>query len=188
MEKKWIPKTITEWIVFIVINMTALTGAFKIGIELKDAYFGESEESRMEERIQNNLWIKNKDCYRDTKPYVFTTERSENLSIVICKSSGDIYFELVPRNSINEMVHKWIEIPRKEPLSFFLFTELKANEATILNQRSFSEKEILCRKINETYIVEIRKLSDNSCHKVIKWFNGKIETSDIKCTSVCEEK
>ena len=188
MEKKWIPKTLTEWIVFIVINMTALTGAFKIGIEVKDAYLGESEESRMEERIQNNLWIKNKDCYRDTKPYAFTTERNENLSIVICKDSGDIYFELFPKNVANQMVHKWIEIPRKQPLSFNLFTELKADETTILNQRNYSEKEILCRKLNETYIVEIRKSNNNSCHKIIKWFNGKIELKDVLCTATCEDK
>ncbi len=195
--KEYTPKTISGWIVFLIMNVSAITILFSGVKELAiDGYFlmyGGSREAQLEEKIQNKLWIKNKECYKETSPFTFITDDKEKLSILICKDSGDIYVELVPKMFGRKITHRWIEIPRESSPNTFndinLVSSLVAQEKkpTFLQRQIKAETGLLCREIYKSFAVEIRQYEDQTCTLIKKWYSGKIETRDISCSTPCSE-
>jgi hypothetical protein len=189
-EKLWIPTTFGGWVVFAIANITAVSVAFsgikELGFQVYDMMSGSSKEQRMEEAYQNQLWIKNKKCYKETSPSTFSTEEQEKLSILICKDSGDIYVELAPKNPSHPITHRWMEIPRHKPLSFLNgMNPLYAQGKTFLERDFLPGKDIVCKEVYVDHVTEIRKYSDGRCVKITKYFTGKIETTPVNCNQDC---
>jgi len=200
-KKNWIPKTFGGWVVFFFTvigpSLTIIgSGIKEVGFTVYDLINNSSKEKRLEQEVQNNLWIKNKDCYRNTEPYNFITENKEKLSIIVCPDSGDLYVELQPKDPSLPITHKWIEIPRynitkPKPMSLIniLSSDLGAEvkKHTFLQRQQNYEKGILCREIYDSFVLEVRKHQDESCVLVKKWFSGTLETREVKCTTNCRE-
>jgi hypothetical protein len=191
----FIPKTVGGWIVFtftVILPALAVAGSGlkEVGFMAYDIINNTSKEKRIEQEIQNNLWIKNKQCYKDMEPYVFLTENKEKLALVVCPDSGDLYVELMPKDPKLPITHKWIEIPRVKPVAFNLFTsELMAQtkQHTFLQRQITPEKGILCRTAYQKFIIEVRKYEDESCVLIKKYFTGALETKPVSCTTDCRE-
>ena len=196
-KKNWIPKTFGGWVVFFFTvigpSLTIIGTGFKeIGFTVYDLINNSSKEKRLEQEVQNNLWIKNKNCYRSTEPYNFITENKEKLSIIVCAESGDLYVELMPKDPKLPIVHRWIEIPRydikNKPMSFinFIHSDLSAEGKRFTFLKRESEKQILCREVFDSYVIEIRKNNDESCMLIKKWYTGEMESKPVICNDNCK--
>lgn len=194
-QNKWIPKTVGGWIVFFFTvvgpSLTIIgSGLREVGFTVYDLMNNSSKEKRLEQEVQNNLWIKNKECYKSSDPYTFITERKEKLSILVCPDSGDLYVELSPKDPKLPITHRWIEIPRLKPVSFLdtISFELKAEAVKRhTSLKRILEKEIICREVYDSFVIEVRKNDNDSCILVKKWYSGELETREIKCTTSCRE-
>jgi len=182
-----IPKNRNQWIVFIIkyaSSIVLLIGAFFQYYDMaSDLLQGLTKHQRIEKESQFLLWEKNKECYRTAQPYIFQSDKKENIRIVLCKSA-DIYVEIGFPDPNIPPISRWIEIKRSTKSSFNLqiFDNLNAQSIRNIPVENLASSIEICRGVTDEYAWNIKKYSGNVCWETRVYFKlQNIERFEVKC-------
>lgn len=181
------PKNRNQWIIFVVkyaSSIVLLIGAFFQYYEMAaDLIQGLTKHERLEKESQFLLWEKNKECYRTASPYIFQSDKKENIRIVLCKTA-DIYVEIGFPDPNTQPISKWIEIKRNQKSAFNLqiFNSLNAQNIRNLPSETLASSIELCRGANDEYAWNIKKYPGNVCWETRVYYKQQnIERFEVKC-------
>lgn len=151
-------------------------------------FTGIDSDKRSLVEMQNKKWQANRDCMTSDRPIEVTTIQNTVIRLLVCKKTGDVFFEQIGAGEIQPQISIWLD---KEMLS----SEKTALHSTLLasplplqiQQRSM--RQVLCMlTAGERRMLVYEKLPDRCVSYFRDTFTNKISNVEtINCDTAVRE-